>query len=218
MSAPWTARRTAALSILCRAALTGQGWRYGGVRGWLLGDEVEAEERAPLRAVLRVLVAEELVTAVDVGAPGQKQGLWLYRATEAGHELMAAREQRTVRVPSPPCDDPVDRGLFFLRRRLWDALHALQAAHGRKGLRLAEIATTGGPLVYEEARWLMRAGLIERHPEVGAGGRPANRYAATPLGMRVRTAAPPSAYWTQLRLHDPAPEDGTPHSSSPTRP
>lgn len=204
----------AALSVLRRAGVAELGWRYRGVRGWMLDAEVQCAARKPVRPALHTLATDELVRRVDVRAPGQNQPLWLYRITEAGLRWATEYERCPARTIRPDHDDLVDRGVFFLRRRLWDALHALQAVHGGPGLRLAEIATSGGPLTYVEVRWLLRAGLMEQQTEAGAGDRPANRYAATPLAMRVRTAAPPGPDWTQLRLHDPDSSDAMPFPSS----
>lgn len=208
----------AALAVLRHAGMAELGWRYRGVRGWMLAAEVQSAARKPVRPALHTLATDELVRRVDVRAPGQNQPLWLYRITEAGLRWATEYERRTARTIPPDHDDPVDRGVFFLRRRLWDALHALQAVHGGRGLRLAEIATSGGPLTYAEGRSLLRAGLMEQQTEAGAGDRSANRYAATALATRIRTAAPPALGWAQLRLHDPKPADAMPIPSSAPRP
>ena len=203
MTAPLRDAQWAALEILRHVAVPQRGWRYRGVRGWILAPEVNAEARRPLSAVLGTLVADGLAFRVDVRGPGQEQPLWLYRIREAGLHRVEMRTGARRRALREGHDDPVDRGVFFMARDRWDALAALQAACP-EGVPLAETAVPGGTVPYETARWLIRTGLAQRHAGSDAIRPRTFRYRASELGMRVRTAAPPTATWAQLRLHDNA--------------
>lgn len=199
-----TMQEWAALVALRRTAVRGQGWRYQGVRGWMLAAEVDDAAGTPTGAALRALTMSDLVSCADVRGPGRNQPIWLYRITEAGLRMVEEREDLPPRLLTPVCRDminlAVDKGVFFLARAQWDALHALQAVQGDQGWPFAEVAARAPGLRYPDLLHLQQRGLIRIRRDQRAATLP-SRYVATPLGMRVLHAAPPQETWVQVRLH-----------------
>lgn len=198
------ARAWAVLDVLARCAVQGSGWRWGGVGGWMLFDEVEAASAEWVPEVLPHLAQLGLATRVDVRPPGRRRPVWMYRVGEAGVSLLTAHQGRSAPALPPVGEDPADVGTFFMPRRMWAAFAVLQAraraGAGGGWLNLRQLADARARLDSEDTLWLVRAGLVERQrPQCGA--RPtAWRFRATEDGLRVTRTGPGSHVWVRVRM------------------
>lgn len=199
-----SARAWAVLEVLGRCAEAGAGWRWGGVEGWMLFDEVDAAVAEQVPEILPYLVQLDLAARVDVRPPGRSRPVWLYRVTAAGLGLLARREGRALPALADAGEDPADTGAFFLLRRIWPAFAVLQVrsrAGERSGwMTLRQLAEVRARLDSEDAAWLVRTGLAERSRLTHAAGRGSWRFRATTLGLAVEITAPRSSQWVRVRV------------------
>lgn len=181
------ARTMAVLQQLGRAAAEGRGWCWGGVDGWLLYEDVAAAVPAPVAEVLPSLAQRGLAQRVDVRPPGGRRSVWMYRVTAAGLRALDQDIRRALPVLAQPTRDEQAEETFILPRRTWAALAVLQSSALRSGwMNLRQLAAAGARLDSEDARWLVRMGLVERRRALA--GSQSWHFRVSALGRRLRSA------------------------------
>jgi DNA-binding PadR family transcriptional regulator len=173
------------LSVLSEAAATETGWKRGGVRGWLLGSEVNDRTHSSAAYNLQRLRDLGLTTGETVPDPGRpRRPLVLWRITQQGEDQAAAKAGRDAGRIAEPVADPQDEGVVFITHDAWRCLSVLQ---GRSGLvawsALVEEVRKRfrRGLYHEDAKLVVARGLAEEIVE-GSGRDRVVSLTATPLG------------------------------------
>lgn len=202
LTGTWAWRDWAVLEVLSRAAADDAGWRWGGVGGWMLYEDVDARLTERVSEVLPHLAGLGLAQRVDVRPPGRRRPVWMYRVTGAGLRALARRTDTVPPALAPVGDDGADAGTFFIQRRTWAALAALQARArvGEGWMTLRELNTPDWGVDHDRMSWLARCGLVERKQGEEVGGGKRWRFRATAQGRRVVPAGAESSFWTRVRL------------------
>lgn len=168
-----------------------KGWRWGRVRGWLLGSEINTlADSSVATQYLHRLRAAGMVrseTIPDPGRPGR--GLVLWRLAQPGEDVLAASEGREALKISKPVRARSDAGVIFISRDAWAAL-AVLASHGGSWVRSSDIAAEAGArfgvaLYADDMQMLLNRGLALRG-KLAESGKDVLRYRATELGLGVR--------------------------------
>lgn len=92
------------------------GYRQRGVLGWALREDVERATGQRLPERLSRLHAKGLLDRVDVQTPHLQRPLWMYRITQAGSDLIAARDRvarRSIPPLSPASEDQLDTAIYI---------------------------------------------------------------------------------------------------------
>jgi hypothetical protein len=192
------------LTLLGAATAEGTGWTRRGVRGWHFTDEMGGIFLAGVH--LAQLAHEGLVERDDVGDPGRKRPLYVHRITQAGENLLAEHQQRSLRTVAASRKEPDEADLetLYLAADAWLALRALaQAPAPEAWHRPAEIAALTGRNFYpEEGEFLVSRGLFEiQHPDPARRNAP-RTYRASPLG-RAATLRDGSASTSRVQIRVP---------------
>ena len=195
------------LRTLEQAVSEGEGWKRGGVRGWLLGVGLNAVAGSPIASLdlprLRLL---GWVAGEAVKDPGRRRGLVLWRITQDGAAALAAAEKRAAVPIPPPTPDPADDLVIYVNANAWACLAFLNTHHPqwvRWSEVVAEIRTRFRTWVYgSDMLILIARGLAEREDEPPEDGmrkviwyRSTRRGSATTLLERKD-----GDDWVQLRL------------------
>lgn len=181
----------AGLRVLREAAARGEGWRRGGVRGWLLGTELNARSKSAVTSLYMQrlrrlgLVTGELVD--DPGRPRQQPVIW--RITQSGEDALARAEGRVSIAIEPHAPDPRDRECIYISRDAWNCLEVLRKHHPQwvkwRDV-VAEARRRFRSWVYIDAtRLLLKRGLAEREDE-GEGRKKIVWFHATRRGLATR--------------------------------
>ena len=188
------------LGVLHDVATGGKGWKWGGVRGWMLTADLGTRGRLMPALYLPDLRQRGLVARVSVHDPERERtSVALQRITQKGEDALAELARREPARIAPPRDTGSDAGTLFLKRNWWRCLEVLQR-HPERWLPWKEIAARLGsprpwqddvvPIVKRElAR--SRTSSIPRLRE----------YIVTPRGLRVELVdTQKSSSYVQVRL------------------
>ncbi len=170
----------------------------------MLYEDVNARREERVSEVLPHLAGLGLAQRVDVRPPGRERPVWMYRITQAGLRALARRAGTEPPALAPVGDDTADAGTFFIQRRVWAALAALQAkaraGEGDGWMTLHALNTPDWGVDNDQMNWLARCGLVERQHGEGVGGGKRWRFRATEQGRRVLPAGPGTSFWTRVRI------------------
>lgn len=200
------AREWAVLRVLERRARVDAGWRWGGVAGWALYDDVAVQVDESVPGVLPSLAKLGLADRVDVRPPGRDRSVWLYRISARGVRVLAEHDGVAPAALAPFGEDPADGGTYFLPRRVWPAILALQTRAGAgfgAWMTLQRLTALGAQVATSDVDWLLRNGLVERRRLSRALVSGTWSYRVTPMGRHLEATAPPSNEWVRVRLRPP---------------
>lgn len=199
------------LTVLQAVAVTGQGWRRGRVRGWLLGNELSKrlQSRVANLEIYRLREAGLVSGEAVFDAGRAKRPVVLWRITQAGAGALAQSLGHKPAVIPEPRPTKADASMIYVGRGLWYVLDYLQRNTG--WARWKDLVTTYERrrcwVEHDDVRLLTNRGFIERRDE-GTGSGKIIWLSATPLGRSVRLAdGRTSTSYVQLRLPT-APEAG----------
>lgn len=179
------------LGVLHQVVGGKRGWRWGRVRGWVLGSEVNtlAASSVATHSLHRLRAAGMVdgVTVPDPGRPGRGHVLW--RIAQPGEDALAEREGRAPLRIAKPARSRADTGVIFISRDAWAAL-AVLAAHPGEWVRSAELAAEAShryavALYVDDLRMLLTRNLALRE-ERREGRKNVLVYRATEIGLGVR--------------------------------
>jgi hypothetical protein len=197
-----------ALRTLRKTVLEGRGWMRGGVRGWLLGAELNDLSGSSVASLsLQRLRGLGLVLGESVRDPGRKQPPVVWRLTQVGEMELARLEEREPEIIPLPVPDPEDERVIYIGANAWRCLAVLKKQHPR-WVRwrdaVAEVRRRHGSWVYlSDTLTLMSRGLAEREDE-GEGSGKVIWFRATTAAHATRLLDDrASTDWVQIRL--PAP-------------
>jgi hypothetical protein len=174
------------------------GYELRGVRGWARVADISDRLRQRLNDELPRLTARGLLDRENIALPGRELGLWLYRITARGSEVIAAAQPVAV---SPPEEKPPARMIFTEPQ--WSALQYMRAARTQTSparFVTRELGWRTPPEIREGASvrsrnvqvWpddvymLERNDLLDKRQEIGVGrSRPLTFYRITALGEHV---------------------------------
>lgn len=196
------------LRTLRRVAVEGGGWKRGGVRGWLLGPQLNRAAGSSIASLyLPRLRKLGLVLGEGTRDPGRKQPVTLWRITREGEAELARVEARAPEPIDVPAHDPRDEKVIYISINAWACLSVLKRHHPR-WVRWRDVV--------QEARrrfrtWvylsdmliLLSRGLAEREDEEREGERKVIWYRGTRLAHGAKLLdGEASGDWAQIRLPD----------------
>jgi len=194
-----------ALRTLRKTVVEGRGWTRGGVRGWLLGAELNDLSGSSVASLsIQRLRRFGLVVGEAVRDPGRAQPPVLWRLTQAGEAELARLEERKPEIIPLPVPDPEDERVIYIGANAWRCLAVLRKQHPR-WVRwrdaVAEVRTRHGTWVYlSDTLILMSRGLAEREDE-GEGREKVIWFRATRAAHETRLLDDrASEDWAQIRL------------------
>ena len=194
-----------ALRALRKTVLEGRGWMRGGVRGWLLGAELNDLSGSSVASLsLQRLRGLGLVLGEPVRDPGRKQSPVLWRLTQAGEAELARLEEREPALIPLPTPDPEDERVIYVGANAWRCLAVLRKHHPRwvrwRDM-VAEARKRYAIWVYlSDTLILMSRGLAEREDE-GEGRKKVIWFRATRAAQETRLLDDQaSEEWVQIRL------------------
>jgi tetratricopeptide (TPR) repeat protein len=172
------------LEVMHDFATAGKGWKWGGVRGWMLTADLGRRGRLMPALYLPELRQKGLVKRVSVRDPESEQSwMTLQRISQKGEDALAEVARRDPPRITPARETGSDGGPLFLKRSWWRCLEVLQQ-HPERWLSWKEIADQIDPPrpwqddvvpVVKREFALSRASSIPRLRE----------YTVTPFGLRV---------------------------------
>lgn len=112
------------------------GYRWHGVLGWALREDVEHATGKYLPERLSRLHARGLLDRVDVRAPRLPRPAWMYRITQAGSDEITARDRlawRSIPPVSRASEDQPDTAIYIAPAAL-QSLQALRRAMERRAM------------------------------------------------------------------------------------
>jgi hypothetical protein len=178
------------LGVLSEAAAEGGGWKRGGVRGWLLGSEINSATGSPVASdSCQRLRRAGLVRGEAAWDPGRlDRPAILWRITQRGEEEIAGKHGRTPAQLPVPRVGTQDEGVIYVSREVWRCLAALQKNDG--WLRWVELQEQVERRYHDwahldDVHLLVRRGLAEREARPGER-RSALWLRATARGRGVR--------------------------------
>ena len=196
------------LSALSELADSRKGWKFGGVRGWILGTEVnDRTKSSTANLYLSRLRSAGLVFGERISDPGRpRQPLNLWSITQAGEEAIAKledREPRRIKAPKLTSDDA---RIIFISRAAWECLRALQVR--REWVLWVQLAddvqALWGRIPHsDDIKPVLNRGFAAREEREGARGR-RMFYRVTQPGMAVTLLdQKTNAEIVQLRVSGP---------------
>lgn len=198
------------LRTLERAVAEGGGWRRGGVRGWLLGSQVNASCGSSVGSLyLPRLRGLGLVSGEPVHDPGRRQARILWRITQVGADELARAEGREPARVDAPARDPLDERVVYIGAGAWACLAVLKARHpGWVRWRdvMAEARKRHGAWVYLSDVLVLTARALAEREDEGQGSGKVIWLRATTIAHATRLLdAAASESWVQLLLPPPPP-------------
>lgn len=193
------------LRVLRETALAGKGWHRGGVRGWVLGTEMNDAVRwyGAVQHLQRLRLAGWLQSETVHDPARPRNPLFLWRITQAGEDELARVESRDPVPIGAPHPVPSDRRQIFVSRRVWACLAVLQRHDAPATWQDIERETHERFRLWiytDQVQLLLNRGFAEREDQ-GTGREKVTWLVATPLGRAVRLAdAKTSTSMVQLRL------------------
>jgi hypothetical protein len=200
MARPLSEDEAKVLAVMHDVTIDGKGWKWGGVRGWMLTADLGRHGRLMPALYLPELRQKGLVERVSVRDPGsERTSMSLQRITQKGADALAVFAQREPTRIVPARESDAEAGPMFLKRSWWRCLEVLQQ-HTERWLSWKEIADRVEPprpwqddvvpIVKREFA-LSRASSTPRLRE----------YTVTPLGLRVELAdSLKTSSYVQVRL------------------
>ncbi len=197
-----------ALRALRKTVVEGNGWMRGGVRGWLLGAELNDLSGSSVASLsLQRLRRLGQVLGEAVRDPGRSQSPVLWRITQAGETELARVEDREPGLIPPPVPDAEDERVIYISASAWRCLAGFKKHHPqwvRWRDVVGETRARHGIWVYlSDTFILLSRGLAEREDE-GEGREKVIWFRATGAAHGTRLLDDrASEEWVQIRL--PAP-------------
>jgi len=192
------------LEVLHDFATRGKGWKWGGVRGWMLTADLGRRGRLMPALYLPELRQKGLVERVAVRDPGsERTSMSLQRITQKGEDALAefAARQPVRIAPARETGSPAP---IFLKRSWWQCLEVLQR-HRDRWLSWKEIADGIEP----PRPWQDDVVPVVKREfaRSRASSQPRMReYTVTPLGLRVEPVETQKASsFVRVRLRPLAP-------------
>lgn len=189
------------LRTLRRMVVEGKGWERGGVRGWLLGPQLNDAAGSSIASLyLPRLRSLGLVAGERARDPGRKQPLTLWRITQKGEAELATIEERAPEPVEPPVPDERDERVIYISVNAWACLSVLKRHHPR-WVRWHDVVSEArrrfGTWVYlSDMLILLSRGLAERE-----GERKVIWYRGTRLAHGARLLDDKASEdWVQIRL------------------
>jgi len=171
------------LEVLHDCATRGKGWKWGGVRGWMLTADLGRHGRLMPALYLPELRQKGLVERVAVRDPGsERTSMSLQRITQKGEDALAAFVARQPARIAPARETGAPAPIF-LKRSWWRCLEVLQR-HRDRWLSWKEIADRIEPTrpwqddVVPVVKREFAHSRASRQPRM-------REYTVTPLGLRV---------------------------------
>jgi hypothetical protein len=197
------------LHALRKILMEGRGWERGGVRGWILGAELnDLTKNSVASLYLQRLRQHGLVLGETAYDPGRKQPVVLWRLTQLGEMDLAWQEKREPEIIEMPVPDPKDQRVLYLPMNAWRFLEIMKREHPR-WVRwrdaVAEARRESSTWIYPgDALLLSTRGLVEREDE-GEGRGKIIWYRATTFADETEVLDDLSSEnWVQLLLPEPA--------------
>lgn len=191
------------LAVMHDFAIGGRGWKWGGVRGWMLTADLGRHGRLMPALYLPELRQKGLVEWVSVRDPGsERTSMSLQRITQKGEDALAVFARREPARIATARDPDADAGPLFLKRSWWRCLEVLQR-HPERWLSWKEIADRIEP----PRPWQDDVVPVVKREFASsrASSTPRLReYTVTRLGLRVALVeTQKSSSYVQVRLRPP---------------